>query len=164
MTKEINKINGLAHVRGVCGAFIAKCNRRFYGAFTLGISDPRLSQNLPITSAGRHRFLCYAAPHKENPEIGQQAFEAGMLATSPFHLLSLLRDTAMSFSIESKLGDLLDNETTKAILEKHLPGISTHPQIAMGKGFALSMVAKFSGGLITDDLLAKVDTELKTLS
>ena len=70
---------------------------------------------------------------------------------------------AMSFSIESKLGDLLDNETTKAILEKHLPGISTHPQIGMGKGFALSMVAKFSGGLITDDLLQKVDAELKTL-
>ena len=69
----------------------------------------------------------------------------------------------MSYSIESKLGDLLDNETTKAILEKHLPGTSTHPQIAMGKGFALSMVAKFSGGLITDDLLALVDTDLKAL-
>ena len=67
----------------------------------------------------------------------------------------------MSFSIESKLGDLLDNEQTKAILEKHLPGISTHPQIAMGKGFALSMVAKFSGGLITDELLQKVDADLK---
>jgi hypothetical protein len=75
----------------------------------------------------------------------------------------LLRDIAMSFSIESKLGDLLDNETTKAILEKHLPGIATHPQIAMGRGFALSMVAKFSGGLITDDLLAKVNAELATL-
>jgi hypothetical protein len=69
----------------------------------------------------------------------------------------------MSFSIESKLGDLLDNEATKAILEKHLPGISTHPQIAMGKGFALSMVAKFSGGLITDELLGLVDTDLKAL-
>lgn len=69
----------------------------------------------------------------------------------------------MSFSIESKLGDLLDNEATKAVLEKHMPGISTHPQIAMGKGFALSMVAKFSGGLITDDILAKVNDELKTL-
>ena len=69
----------------------------------------------------------------------------------------------MSFSIESKLGDLLDNEQTKAILEKHLPGISTHPQIAMGKGFALSMVAKFSGGLITDELLQKVDADLKAL-
>jgi hypothetical protein len=69
----------------------------------------------------------------------------------------------MSFSIESKLGDLLDNETTKAVLEKHMPGISTHPQIGMGKGFALSMVAKFSGGMITDEMLANVDADLKAL-
>ncbi|MDO9235457.1 MAG: hypothetical protein Q7U28_05400 [Aquabacterium sp.] len=69
----------------------------------------------------------------------------------------------MSFSIETKLADLLDNEATKAILEKHMPGISTHPQIGMGKGFALSMVAKFSGGLITDDLLQKVSADLAAL-
>ena len=69
----------------------------------------------------------------------------------------------MSMSIESKLGDLLDNEASKAILEKHMPGVSTHPQIGMGKGFALSMVAKFSGGLITDDMLTKVDADLKAL-
>lgn len=69
----------------------------------------------------------------------------------------------MSFSIETKLGDLLDNEATKAVLEKHLPGISNHPQIGMGKGFALSMVAKFSGGLITEEALAKIDEELKAL-
>jgi hypothetical protein len=70
----------------------------------------------------------------------------------------------MSFSIESKLGDLLDNEATKAILEKHLPGISAHPQIAMGKGFALSMVAKFSGGLITEEALAKIGADLASVA
>ncbi len=70
----------------------------------------------------------------------------------------------MSMSIESKLGDLLDNEASKAILEKHMPGVSTHPQIGMGKGFALSMVAKFSGGLITDDMLTKVDADLPSSS
>lgn len=69
----------------------------------------------------------------------------------------------MSMSIESKLGDLLDNAEAKAILEKHMPGISTHPQIGMGRGFALSMVAKFSGGMITDDMLTKVDADLKAL-
>ncbi|WP_374319984.1 hypothetical protein [Aquabacterium sp.] len=69
----------------------------------------------------------------------------------------------MSFSIDSKLGDLLDNEATKAILEKHMPGISTHPQIGMGKGFALAMVAKFSGGLITEEMLEKVNAELAAL-
>lgn len=69
----------------------------------------------------------------------------------------------MSYSIESKLGDLLDNEQTKAVLEKHLPGISTHPQIGMGKGFPLSMVAKFSGGMITDEALQNIDADLKAL-
>ena len=69
----------------------------------------------------------------------------------------------MSFSIDTKLGDLLDNEQTKAVLEKHMPGISTHPQIGMGRGFALSMVAKFSGGLITDEMLQKVNADLAAL-
>ncbi|HEV2608936.1 hypothetical protein [Noviherbaspirillum sp.] len=68
-----------------------------------------------------------------------------------------------SLSINSTLGDLLDNEASKAILEKHLPGISTHPQISMGRGFPLKTVAGFSGGLITNDALEKVDADLKTL-
>lgn len=69
----------------------------------------------------------------------------------------------MSLSINSNLGDLLDNADSKAILEKHLPGISTHPQIGMGRGFPLKMVAGFSGGLITPEALEKVDADLKTL-
>lgn len=69
----------------------------------------------------------------------------------------------MSYSIESKLGDLLDNEQTKAILEKHMPGISTHPQIGMGRGFPLSVVANFSGGMITKEMLEKVNADLAAL-
>jgi hypothetical protein len=80
-----------------------------------------------------------------------------------FHRNPDIEETTMSFSIESKLGDLLDNEATKAILEKHMPGISTHPQIGMGRGFALSMVAKFSGGLITEEMLQKVSAEFAGL-
>ncbi|HJV86260.1 MAG TPA: hypothetical protein VJ698_12375 [Noviherbaspirillum sp.] len=68
-----------------------------------------------------------------------------------------------SLSINSTLGDLLDNDASKSVLEKHLPGISTHPQIAMGRGFPLKVVAGFSGGLITDEALEKVDSDLKTL-
>lgn len=66
----------------------------------------------------------------------------------------------MAFSTQSKLGDLLDNDQTKAILEKHMPGISEHPQIGMGRGFPLAVVAGFSGGLITQDMLDAVDADL----
>jgi hypothetical protein len=69
----------------------------------------------------------------------------------------------MAFSIQSSLGDLLDNEQTKAVLEQHMPGISDHPQIAMGRGFPLAVVANFSGGLITQDMLTAVDADLAKL-
>ncbi|HEX4842367.1 MAG TPA: hypothetical protein VFV57_01750 [Limnobacter sp.] len=69
----------------------------------------------------------------------------------------------MAFSTQSKLGDLLDNPQTQAILEKHMPGISTHPQIGMGKGFPLAVVANFSGGMITQEMLEAVDADLAAL-
>ena len=49
------------------------------------------------------------------------------------------------------------------MLEQHLPGFAQHPQLAMAKGMPLVTVAKFSGGLITEELLAQVDTALKAL-
>ncbi|WKB51698.1 hypothetical protein [Eleftheria terrae] len=70
----------------------------------------------------------------------------------------------MSYSIQTKLGDLLDNEQTRAILEKNLPGLSGHPQIAMARGFPLATVAQFSGGLITQDMLDAVEGELSQLA
>lgn len=69
----------------------------------------------------------------------------------------------MAFSTQSKLGDLLENDQAAAILEKHIPGISTHPQIGMGKGFPLAVVANFSGGLITQEMLQAVDADFAAL-
>jgi hypothetical protein len=69
----------------------------------------------------------------------------------------------MTSSIETDVGTLLDNEQTKAILERHLPGLSTHPSIGTARGMPLVTVAQFSGGLITSELLAKVAEELAKL-
>jgi len=69
----------------------------------------------------------------------------------------------MSFSIDSKLGDLLDNTQTNAILEKHLPGISNHPSIGMGRSMPLKTVADFSGGMITSEHLSKIAADLAAL-
>jgi hypothetical protein len=69
----------------------------------------------------------------------------------------------MDFSTQTSVGDLLDNETTKAILEQVLPGIASHPQIGMARGMSLAMAAQFSGGLISQDALDKIDAALKAL-
>lgn len=69
----------------------------------------------------------------------------------------------MSYSIETKVGDLLGNNKAKKILEKHVPGISNHPQIGMARGFALVTAAKYSGGLITQKVLDDIDSDLRAL-
>jgi hypothetical protein len=69
----------------------------------------------------------------------------------------------MAVSIESKIGDLLANPKAKAVLDKHLPGFSTNPQMAMAKGMSLKMVAPMSGGKITPALLKAVDEDLKKI-
>jgi hypothetical protein len=43
----------------------------------------------------------------------------------------------MAFSLDTKLGDLLDNDLAKSILEKHAPGITSNPMIAFAKGMTL---------------------------
>jgi hypothetical protein len=67
----------------------------------------------------------------------------------------------MAFSINSKLGELIANEATKAILEKHLPGMSNHPQLAMAKGMSLKMIAAFPQAGLTPDKLKAIDEELQ---
>jgi hypothetical protein len=46
----------------------------------------------------------------------------------------------MEFTLNTTLGEILDNPQAKAVLDKHIPGISTNPIVAMAKGMSLNMI------------------------
>jgi hypothetical protein len=69
----------------------------------------------------------------------------------------------MALSVDSKVGDLLDNPQAKAILDKHMQGFSTNPQVSMARGMTLKMTAGFSGGKITAEMLNAVNADLAAL-
>jgi len=46
----------------------------------------------------------------------------------------------MAFTLDSTLGQLLDDPQAKAVLDQQLPGISTNPMVAMAKGMSLNMI------------------------
>ena len=69
----------------------------------------------------------------------------------------------MVLSIDSTLGEVLDNEKGKAVLEKHLPGVSNDPRTAMGRGMTLKQIAGFMPTKITPALLQAVDEDLKKI-
>ena len=69
----------------------------------------------------------------------------------------------MALSSESKVGELLDNPQAKAIIDKHIQGFSSNPQISMARNMSLKTTAGFSGGKITPAMLDAINAELAAL-
>jgi hypothetical protein len=42
----------------------------------------------------------------------------------------------MPFTLDTTLSELLDNPRAKTVLDKHLPGISANPMVAMARSSA----------------------------
>ena len=63
-------------------------------------------------------------------------------------------------TVNSSIGELLDNEAARAILEREVPVIAKSPQIAAGRDFSLKTIAQYAPTVLTDEKLAAIDTAL----
>ena len=70
----------------------------------------------------------------------------------------------MAFSIYSTVGKLMSNDQAKAVIEKHLPGASTHPQLAEAWGMTLGEIASFPEAGITTTKLQQILADLAQVS
>ncbi len=93
----------------------------------------------------------------------EQAEPAAPASATPATATATPPEAAPAFSSASTVKELLAHPPAQAILEQHLPGFSTHPQIAMAAAMPLATVARFSAGLITDEALQAIDAALRTL-
>jgi hypothetical protein len=50
------------------------------------------------------------------------------------------QEKTMAFTLNTTLGELIDNPQAKAVLDAQLPGVSTHPMVAMARGMTLNMI------------------------
>lgn len=69
----------------------------------------------------------------------------------------------MAFTGDSTIDDLLANEKAKAVMEKHFPGLNTHPALAMVKNMSLKAVAAFPQANISSDKLAAIIEDLSKI-
>jgi hypothetical protein len=66
-------------------------------------------------------------------------------------------------TIESPIEALVNDPATKAVLEKHLPGMDKHPAYGQFKAMTLRQVAPYSQGAITDEKIAAIEADLKAI-
>jgi hypothetical protein len=105
---------------------------------------------------------------KKGFSMYRNAFFAGLIALAPVALcapaLAQTAPAAAKMSTASTtIGDLLDNAAAKVILDKHMPGFSTNPQVEMARGMTLRGVQPMVADQITVEMLDKIDADLATL-
>ncbi|MEL6237432.1 MAG: hypothetical protein AAFQ90_02440 [Pseudomonadota bacterium] len=69
-----------------------------------------------------------------------------------------------ALTINSTIEELMSDEKTAAILEKHLPGIGSHSSYDQFKGWTLAELAPWSGGLVNDEVIAMIKADLEALA
>ncbi len=72
----------------------------------------------------------------------------------------------MPYSIQSTLQELLSNEQAKAVIEKHMPGASSHPDLPMAMHMTLQQISYYPEAAqagLTQDKLQAIEAELKLL-
>ena len=72
----------------------------------------------------------------------------------------------MPYTLDTKVGEILDDTGAVKILEKHVPGISNNPMLGMAKGITLKALldmpqAKQFG--ITEKMVLQVLSEINAL-
>ena len=70
---------------------------------------------------------------------------------------------AAAFTIETPIEALMADERAKAVLTKYLAGIDQHPAYEQFKSLSLKALAPFSQGMISDELLGKIDADLAAI-
>ena len=69
----------------------------------------------------------------------------------------------MALTAESTIGALLANESAKAIIEKHLPGMTSDPRLKMAMGMTLKQIMPLSQGKITPSKIDAIGADLAAL-
>lgn len=68
------------------------------------------------------------------------------------------------FSVEtSQISAILANPAAKAIVDRHLPGFSTHPMIGQAGSLTLRAVQNFARGAIPDEKITAIQADFAAL-
>ena len=92
-------------------------------------------------------------------------FVPSVRSAAPKAQRTVAAETVKGYSTAAtKIGDLLADPATQALLDKHLPGVSSDPRIGMAKAMTLRAVQAFAPGQFTTEVLDALDAELAKLA
>lgn len=89
---------------------------------------------------------------------------AAQTATSPEPRPQPEQRPAAPLAIDTPIQVLAADARARAVLDRELPGLTTHERYEQFKAMSLKTLKPLSGGMITDERLARVEAALQALN
>lgn len=70
----------------------------------------------------------------------------------------------MAYSVNSTVRELLSDERAKAVIEKYIPGASSHPDLPQAMHMTLREVSYYPESGLTQEKLKAIDEALRQLT
>lgn len=89
---------------------------------------------------------------------------AGLLGLSAIVAVpAIAADAAPYTTAETPIGTLLDDPAAKAVIDKHIPGFSGNPQVAMARAMTFQQIQSLAPDQISAESITKIDADLAKL-
>lgn len=82
---------------------------------------------------------------------------------APVRTAPVPRPAAPRFTIDSAVGDLMDDPRARAVMDKHFPNLKKNPHYFLIEDRSVRQLGPISGGKLTPAVLAKIDAELRAI-
>jgi len=123
------------------------------------IRAPFIEKDRPMKLIAAAALLLTATP-----VLAQTATAPAAPATAPAAPVATTGAAAATkFTIDTPIEQLIADPAAKAVLEASIPGISSHPSLEQFKALSLTAVQPYSGGAITDAMIAKITADLAAI-
>src|SRR5271157_456989 len=88
-----------------------------------------------------------------------------LVGLGPLHVPTLAQTLQLSaqtspLTVDSAIGELLDNPTAYAVLQREVPVLVDSPQIAQARNFSLRSIAIYAPTILTKEKLQTIDEAL----
>ena len=88
---------------------------------------------------------------------------AGSLSAQEVQPAENAPEAPAKLTIDAPIEALMADAEAKAVVDANLPGLEDHPAYGQFKAMSLKAVQPFSGGVVTDEILAKITEGLAKL-
>ena len=111
------------------------------------------------------KYLAVAAAMMAAPALAQPAPAAQDHSMHAGHTAPAADNGAAQAkpTLDTPIEALMANAKAKAVVEESMPGVEGHPAYDQFKAMSLRQVQPYSNGMITDEMLAKIEAGLNAI-